>query len=151
MILTRRIMTDCLMGSLNVQAGGAGINKLVFDSLLTPLHLALSKVRLHNLDYRQCLTKLNFILCIKGKVRHCQEADWGGCWREPGQSGKYYIFVRSSQLSFFLQKWPRLHEWFYFVMPETSFNFWPAVLTRLVSVEQLCTTPLSKRIWTWWR
>ncbi len=40
---------DGLMGSLTVQAGGAGINKLVFDSLLTPLHLALSKVWLHNL------------------------------------------------------------------------------------------------------
>jgi hypothetical protein len=49
MIAMTMMMIDGLMGSLNVQAGGAGINKLVFDSLLTPLHLALSKVRLHNL------------------------------------------------------------------------------------------------------
>ncbi len=70
---------DGLMGSLNVQAGGAGINKLVFDSLLTPLHLALSKVRLHNIFHRlslqspilatvNVLTKLSFILFfLKGK------------------------------------------------------------------------------------
>ncbi len=99
------------MGSLNVQAGGAGINKLVFDSLLTPLHLALSKVWLHNLFIKylislpywlqsMCELNLTFFLFFKGKVWHCQEADWGGCWRELGQSGKYDIFVKSSQLSY---------------------------------------------------
>ena len=30
-----------------MQAGGAGINKLVFESLLTPLHLALTKVYIY--------------------------------------------------------------------------------------------------------